>query len=65
MASLQTKKNIGNFLYITAIILLLISIYYKGQGVTDHFTHTAGFVALGIAAIYGIWFSKQNKKEEG
>lgn len=67
MASLEnfkTKTLIGNILYGIAIICLLYSIFQKGRGIENAQVELTGFIALFVAAVYGIWLSQAKKKAQ-
>ncbi len=61
--TLKTKKLIGNILYAIAVVLLLIGLYQKGASTENRFIEIGQWVALLIAAIYGIGLANQQKKE--
>lgn len=64
MDNFKTKTLIGNILYGIAIIFLLYSIFQKGRGSENAQVELIGFIALFIAAVYGIWLGIAKKKAQ-
>lgn len=61
---MRYKKEIGYGLYILAIILLSIHIYQMGADIENRFFDIAGWVALIVASLYGMWIAKDKKTSD-
>lgn len=61
MTSSKTQQKIAMALYIIASVLLLIGIYQKGSNIENRYIEVSGWLALGIASVYGIALSIKNQ----
>lgn len=61
--NLDTLSKISIALYIIAIVLLTISAYNQGRGIDPNPWRTPSFMALGVAAVVGIYLNILRKKE--
>ena len=59
---LKSKQQIGNGLYMVAIVLLLVHCYQMGADKENSLISTGGYGMLLIAAVYHLWLSQEKKK---
>jgi len=60
--TLKTRERIGVLLYLVAIILLLINIFWKGESREIRWIDIVGWLVFMVAALYAIWLSKEKNK---